>query len=62
MTTRKLEICPKCKRKSRTVERRPMSTAYVDKEANYTTCCADCFREIEKYWRERWADYYADCM
>jgi len=39
-------------------KRRRMNTAYVNEESNYCCLCLDCYEEGEKYWEERWEDYY----
>jgi len=44
------------------VRRRRQNTAYVEAEQNYITCCAECFERVEEEWRERWDEYYANCM
>lgn len=55
-------ICPLCKQMAPDVERRHMSTAYHDKEMNYTTSCWICFQKTEEHWKDQWADYYASVM
>lgn len=53
--------CPQCGRWFRHgVKRRRQNTAYVEEEWNFVTACEECFEEIESYWEERWAEYYAD--
>ena len=54
-----LGCCPRCGRWFKYPKRRRQSTQYEDEESNYVTCCAECFEEIEEYWAERWAEYYA---
>lgn len=42
--------------------RRRQNTAYDDDESNFNTLCEDCQEEADKYWDERWADYYSGCL
>lgn len=52
--------CPKCGRWFRfDIERRRQNTAYVEEEANFVTCCAECFEEIEELWAYMWKEYNA---
>ena len=53
-------VCPCCMVFSKTIERLPQDTQYVDDKMNWFTGCADCQERNAEYWRERWADYYAD--
>lgn len=43
-------------------QKRRQNTNYVDDELNWVVACDPCFDEIEAYWAERWADYYAGCF
>ena len=54
--------CEKCGEFSWKVKRRRQNTAYVDDEMNYVTVCPQCFEEIEEIWKERWAEYYSECL
>lgn len=47
--------CPKCGSSTCDVERRRMSTQYVDEESNYLISCISCFDEYEEHWAEQWA-------
>lgn len=55
-------LCPCCRRWSFGLNKRRMSTLYCDEESNWMESCEYCFEQMEDYWRERWADYYADCL
>ena len=57
-----LGYCPQCRRYFRYPKRRHMNTQYPNEEANYCTVCAECFEEIQDYWREAWRDYYASVL
>lgn len=48
--------------KSNNAIRRRQNTKYVDDERNWVTLCDDCMEVNEAYWKERWADFYSDCM
>ena len=39
-------------------KRRRQSTAYHEEEDNWVRMCDRCFELQEKYWEERWAEYY----
>lgn len=55
--------CPCCGRWFRAkVKRRRQSTAYIDEESNYVTCCQECFDEIEIHWGEMWDDFYSGLL
>lgn len=55
--------CPGCGRWFRTgVKRRRQSTAYVDEESNYVTCCPECFDEVEEHWGDMWGDFYSGLL
>ena len=54
--------CPFCKDTCKNVKSRRMSTMFSDEKDNITICCEECFRDIEEYWKERWADYWAGIM
>ena len=41
---------------------RRQNTMYVKSIMNWIVACDPCFEEIEAYWAERWADYYAGCL
>lgn len=60
--TDKTVVCPSCGRKSKTVARRHMRTAYVNEADNYMESCMRCFLLSEKHWDEMWAEYYRDCL
>lgn len=52
--------CPYCNKWfTKGLKRRRQSTAYVDEESNYITCCKMCFDDIELYWKERWEEYWS---
>lgn len=42
--------------------KRRQNTNYVDDEENFKTLCPKCQEENDKYWQERWNDYYSNCM
>lgn len=50
--------CHCCGRYFTYPKRRRMNTAYVEHDMNYECTCIDCHMEHEKYWEERWEDYY----
>jgi hypothetical protein len=37
-------------------------TAYNDDTMNFANLCPECQEECNKYWKERWSDYYAGCL
>jgi hypothetical protein len=37
-------------------------TAYVDEIQNWIIACEPCSEQINEYWKERWAEYYAGCL
>ena len=53
-----LGYCDCCNRWFVYPKRRRTNTTYVEEELNYITCCLDCHKEAEEYWKERWDDYY----
>jgi len=50
--------CGSCQRFTLTIERRRQNTAYTDSEANYITCCKECFTQSEENWQAMWDEYY----
>ena len=54
--------CQECDKTSDDVQRRRQNTMYVNEENNYATLCADCQKDADEYWTERWAEYYAGCL
>lgn len=52
-------VCPCCMAFSKTIERARQSTMYADDTMNWFTGCTDCHEENERYWRERWDEYYS---
>ena len=42
--------------------KRRQSTAYGNDKLNWVVLCDECFGEQEAYWKERWDDYYRNCM
>lgn len=62
MTTIKIELddpyrlCG-CGSTNHVIRRRQNTDYRDDDEKNYVTCCEECFKEIQEYWAERWADY-----
>jgi len=43
-------------------ERRRQNTTYENDELNWMVLCNRCQKEEDEYWRERWDDYYKNCM
>lgn len=54
--------CHCCGKRKKSVRRRRQRTSYVDDEKNWVTLCDACAEENDSYWRDMWAEYYADCM
>ena len=49
-----MQVCPRCKQLSRSVERRSLPTNYVDDERNFTTACYECYQDECEYYYELW--------
>lgn len=41
------------------VDRRRMSTKYVNDDLNYTWQCDECFAVTQEYWADMWTDYWS---
>ena len=54
--------CTGCGKRFRICKGRKMSTQYQTEEDNWVFCCKECYADIQEYWKERWQDYYSDCM
>ena len=54
--------CPFCKRKSKTVTRRPLNTMYHNEEQNFQESCDDCYQETIEYYSDLWSEYYSSVM
>lgn len=54
--------CESCNKWFVYPKKRRMNTMYAEDRLNYTTCCLECFTDVEEYWAERWRDYYNDRM
>jgi len=55
-------FCPYCLTHSITVGRRPTRTAYHEKSWNFEVSCIDCYELHDEYWRDRWHEYYSNCL
>lgn len=43
-------------------ESRRQNTQYVDDAANFHAFCVPCQEHEDKYWADRWSEYYAGCL
>lgn len=37
-------------------------TQYEHEPSNWNTHCADCQADADRYWEERWQDYYSGLL
>ncbi len=43
-------------------KRQRQNTAYHVDSMNWATLCPKCQTEADEYWRERWDEYYSNCL
>ena len=55
-------LCPGCGRWRTDIERRRQMTQYEHEPSNWNTHCADCQADADRYWEERWQDYYSGLL
>lgn len=44
------------------IEKRRQNTQYQDPDSNWVVACEYHFEEIQKYWEERWQEYWSDVL
>ena len=55
-------ICPGCTGFAFTIRQRGRNTAFANLESNYLTVCANCQRDDDAYYEERWTEYYGGLL
>lgn len=55
-------LCPGCRTWRTDILRRRQLTQYTDDASNWVTQCADCQAYADKYWEDRWQEYYSGLL
>ncbi len=54
--------CDFCNKESEEVVNCRQDTNFVDDDRNFVNACPSCRIENDKYWAEKWQEYYEGCL